>query len=346
MAMNLEIVELAAEHDAELSEFLDRLSAASPSVLGYHYPAYRDMLADAGVGTPVYLAARRQGELTAVLPAFMRRAPEGTVFSSLPFFGPNAGVLCGEGPQRDAAHAALLDALLDKARQSGAVSCSVYTPFLGDAFEAYERMQPDAVVEKFTQYAVIGGDGWNADLRYDLRRAGRLGVTVSADASPERLDALYEIYRQNCADRNIPLKPRACIERLTRPEALGKHAMLYFALHEDKVIGGLLNVCSPATVSYYVPCAADEARTLQPITVLIDRAFQDARAAGRRVWNWESSPSRDCGVYRFKEKWNSRESLYRIYVWCPRGTGPLAELGRERIAAAFPFFFVYPFDRL
>ena len=117
-------------------------------------------------------------------------------------------------------------------------------------------------------------------------------------------------------------------------------------MHDEEMIGGLLIVRSPTTASYYVPCTLPQARTLQPGSVLVDRAVEEMRAAGVRTWNWESSPSRDSGVYRYKKKWNSNEAAYRIYIWCSGGLEPLQEVGQERLATEFPHFFVYPFDRL
>ena len=112
------------------------------------------------------------------------------------------------------------------------------------------------------------------------------------------------------------------------------------------MIGGLLIIHSPLTVSYYIPCTRTSARTLQPGALLINRASLDAQAHGIRYWNWEGSPSREDGVYRFKEKWGSVEGAYRIYVKAFRSLEIFRQLGKEHLARQFPFYFVYPFDRL
>ncbi|MBN1269871.1 MAG: GNAT family N-acetyltransferase [Kiritimatiellae bacterium] len=308
---------------------------------------YRDMLVLAGVGQPCYLGARSDGQLVGLLPAFSFTSEAGTVFSSLPFFGPNAGVLCADDEKAPEIHRLLLGALLENAREHDAVCCSVYTPFLFDRFELYDSAMPDAlVVNKFTQYLDLHATKWDSSIQYDLRKARRKGVEVTQEILPERIRGFYDIYEQNCRDYGIPLKPRACIEYLLGEPLRGRCTDAYFAVRDDELLAGLLVIRSPVTVSYYLPCATAEARTLQPGTLLVDEAVRRAREEGARFWNWESSPGRDTGVYHFKEKWGSREETYKMYVQRLRPPGFFEKLGREGIERHFPFYFVYPFDRL
>jgi len=112
------------------------------------------------------------------------------------------------------------------------------------------------------------------------------------------------------------------------------------------MIGALIMLLGPKTASYYLPCSTAEHRSLQPGTLLIDHACRDAIACGIRYWNWESSPDRDGGVYRFKKKWGSIELAYNVTVVPLGSLEPLYAMGAEGIAETFPFFYVFPFDRL
>jgi len=319
----------------------------SPSVLAYHYPFYRDMLVAIGVGQPVYLGAWLDGHLVGMLPAFYRESAAGVVFSSLPYFGPNAGVLCSAEDLRAGVHAVLLKALLDRANLAGALACSVYTPFLFSEFALYEAAMQDAlVVDRATQYLDLSAAPLNKDLSYDLRKASGHGVEVSQEITSEAIDAFYTVYAQNCRDHGIPVKSRRSVEALTGPGCLGRWTDLYLARHEGQLIGGLLVLRSPQTVSYYMPCTRRDARSLQPGTLLADHAMRNARARGVRFWNWESSPSRTSGVYRFKKKWGSLESAYRIYVQPLRPSGTFDQMSAQGIAEHFPDYYVYPFGLL
>jgi len=344
----IRVVQLRPEDDESLIAFLDALGQTSVSVLAYHYPFYRDMLQAIGVGEPMYLAALREDKgIAGLLPVFMRRSNLGTVFCSLPFFGPNAGVICEAGDAAREIETALLTDLVKRAETERALSCSVYTPLFARDYRTYDSALSNAViVEKFTQYVDVASVSWDQSIQYDLRKAEREGLDVSTQVTADRTREFYAIYAQNCRDHDIPLKPFRCVEMLASPEVLGRHSALYYAFRGGEMIGGLLVLWGPTIASYYIPCSLPEARSLQPNTVLIAAALRDAEKRGVCVWNWESSPTRDSGVYRFKKKWGSLESNYRVYVKTFRSMDEVCRLGREAISREFPFFYVWPFDRL
>src|SRR4051812_34188191 len=108
----LKVTLLEKTTDAVYAAFLDRLSGKNPAVLGYHYPFYRDMLVSAGIGEPLYYGAWAGPELVGVLPGFIKKSPAGLAYCSLPFFGPNAGVLCAGGDAESEIHRELLTTVL------------------------------------------------------------------------------------------------------------------------------------------------------------------------------------------------------------------------------------------
>ena len=343
--MTIECRVLGAHEDEAYCAFLNRLGGDSPSVLAYHYPFYRDMLVGVGIGEPMYLAALRDGEMAGVLPGFLRTGNDGTVYCSLPFFGPNAGVLCAGGPKAGETHRALFDAVKTILHERGDVlSAAFYTPFLNDDYSCYDAAFPEAlVVEKFTHYLDTDRFSIPGHIAYDIRKAQRLGVTVSTGVTPERIEEFYTLYAMNCVDYGIPQKPRETVDFLACER---EHVRCYFAHHEDRMIAGLMVLDSPRTTSYYMPCALHSARTFQAPTLLIGRAIQDSREAGRNYWNWESSPGPESGVALFKRKWGGEMGAYRVYVVPFAAPSFFQGLGREKIAAEFPHYFVYPFDRL
>jgi hypothetical protein len=334
--------------DEEYLAFLTELGQSNPAVLGYHFPFYREMLSLIGVGQPLYLGAWRGGRLVGVLPGLVRRTNLGSVYSSLPYFGPNAGVLSSNEEQERTTHSALIAAVLDfMSGEPRSISASFYTPFLFNRFELYAQALPQAVViPKTTQYLFLPEASWDSKIRYDLRRAERLGLTLSTELNQERIQSLYCIYEQNCSSKGIPLKPRAALDYLLTRGIERGHVSCYLALRDGIVVGALIVIWSPLTASYYLPCALLSEQSAQPGTLLIDLAVTEARRRGVRFWNWEASSSPDSGVHKFKRKWGSAESDYRIYVLPYLGLEEFREIGRERLAVEFPYFFVYPYSQL
>lgn len=343
--MHLEVRRLESADDGEYEGFLNNLRC--PCVLGYHYPFYRDILARMEIGQPVYLGAFLRGELVGALPGFLRTTDIGSVYCSMPFFGPNAGVIYADDAIANDVHKALLGEAISILQSSFyPISATFYTPFLFHNWRLYDECLPNSItVDKLTQYLPVEDAKWDSKILYDLRKAEKCAVAVSSDISAEMVDNFYTIYEQNCVDIGIPLKPKTCIESLFRGTGTGL-VKAYCAIRSGALIGGLLILRSRMTVSYYLPCTIESEAALQPGTLLIDKAFADAKNDGLRFWNWESSPSRTSGVFKFKKKWGSIDSEYRIYVQPFTDAGTLAKIGKEALRAHFPHFFVFPFERM
>ncbi len=347
--MNFTVRPLQREDDDALVAFLDELGRKNSSVLGYHFPVYRDMLEHVEVGSAASLGCFQDEILVGYLPAFIKESEEECAFSSMPFFGPNAGVLCdGESEWLEEIHALLLNESLALAVEKNAVSASYYTPFLNSSNEEFytQHLQDAHVIDKHTTYIELETYEPDSSLRYDLRKAESAGVKIISSRGEEDILALNDIYQKNCTDYGIPPKPIECLRFLINASKEGGNTTTWLATLNDKVVAGLIMIFSPTTASYYLPCSLHEFRTQQPSTLLIHHAMLHARQRGMKHWNWESSPSKESGVYKFKKKWGSLDGSYKIYVKPLRNTDYFRSQGVKGISERFPYFFVFPFNVL
>ncbi len=353
MDWNLSILE--KENDNSLVAFLNDLGEKHEQVLGYHYPFYRDMLNSIGVGEPYYIALKNsEDSILAVLPGFIKHQKEGSVYSSMPFFGANGGVLCDyESPHSNEYHKEILNFLFAKLNKQNIISVSIYTPFnKPNLVETYNDLVSDSIqINKFTSYISLSNFELSnayvdSSALRNVRKALKSGVTIKENVSLEEIDLIYSIYVQNCSDYGIPLKPKETLVYLITNEQAKSYVKTYIAEFEGKMIGALILINSPSTCSYYIPCNVHEYRNMQPNACLIAHALEDARKTGKKFWNWESSPSKESGVYQFKKKWGSTDSEYSIFIKSFKDSTFISDLGQNRIAELFPYFFVYPFNLL
>ena len=351
---------LTPDHDEEYARFLDDVSArpGGAGVLGYHTPEYRRMLLGAlqpGTEDVSFLARdRRDGRIVAALPGMLKTAGGLACYNSLPFFGPNVGILMADAdPSSCRAVAELLTtAAIQAAASAGAVTAVFYSgfrpaggPVENPAFDAWPVVRiPRATL--FQKLPLSGEPDWPSTRRYDVRKAIQCGVTTKAGVLDDaEFDRFWGMYGDNCRERDIPAKPKAALKELCRPENAHR-VRTYLAFRHEKIVAGLMMMWSKSTASYYLPCVDPEFTSSQPQPLLIDVACRDAIQSGLQYWNWESSPNPESGVYKFKRKWGATELGYEIVV-VPFVEGrALSEIGRERLAQLFPFYFVYPYDRL
>ena len=341
---------LTESYDGEITGFLNSIGKNNPSVLGYHYPLYRKMLEKIGVGKPLYIGLLDHSDkVIAILPGFIKTQKEGSLYCSLPFFGPNSGVLFDKTVHDPhCVYSSILSFLFSELEKHEMISASFYSAFYdNDDYTEFERLVPDPVIiDKFTNFISLASYNPISSVKNHIRKAIKSGVTIRDVRKKEDIDTIYSIYTKNCEDYGIPLKPFSCVEEIIEVGNSGGFSKTYIAETGDKIIGALIIIYSPSTASYYLPCSIHEYRIYQPMPLLIDHAIKESILRGTRFWNWESSPSKDSGVYKFKKDWGSLDGTYKIFVRTYKDFDFYRQLGQNRINGLFPYYYVYPFNRI
>jgi hypothetical protein len=324
-------------------------SITSPALLGYHTPAYMNMLTRVLHDNPLYLAAFAGGELAAFMPLRWRSGSLGPVINGLPFFGPNGGpVLTQRGQQdKDTILSCLAEDVMLFAREIEAVSLACYTPFLDECSAFESAFRTDRVVERFTQYLDLAGfTGWPSYIRHkSVGRARAKGVTVRVGTVYD-VPKFFNIYSSHYQRKGIPLKPEEYFRGVVESLCPAGVARFTVAEWQGEVVACLLTIQSGITISYNVPCCAEHAMTTQANSLLIDESVRALHADGFRFWNWEASASREHPVYKFKSRWGSAEATYKIIINYPMGVKKISGLQAQDILSEYPYYFVIPFEDL
>jgi len=338
--------------EPEYVRFLDGFTASPGTALAYHYPFYLRFLADiAYPGSRIqFHVARDRGRIVGVLPSVELSTDHLHVALSLAYFGPNGGALVAtDASDRCAITSALVRASAVDARDRGCGSMTVYTP-LAEAIDPYlEGFDGvDFRVPRISQWLEIPDDPtsspWPAKVRYYVRRAAAKGVVVRPMADGGELDVVWDMYRERCIERGIPVKPREHLHALFR--SVGDRGIFLVAEHDGRIVAGLVCLIGGGVISYYLPVAHPDARALRPGLLLLDAAVAIGRAAGCRRLNFEGSPSIDHPVYQFKAECGGVPVSFEVLVKLLR-PGILDEY-RALTPAGFsreaPQAFIVPFN--
>ena len=352
----MEAVTAGNVDEAEYVGFLDGFGARRGAALAYHYPFYLRFLADIVYpGSRLRFVSARDpsGVLMGMMPALHVRTRHLNVWLSLAYFGPNGGALvrdAGVVPE-PAVVTALTRAATVDACGLGCGSMTIYTPLGADAAPYREGLGgADFDVRRTAQVMPIPADAgqspWPRKVRYDIRRAAAMGVSVRPMGHEGDLEAVWSIYRDTCQDLGIPVKPLdhlRCLYRTAR-----ERGVFLAAEHEGEIVGGLVAFVGGGVLSYYLPCTRPDKRPLQPGLALLDRAVAGARGAGGRLLNFEGSPGVDSSVFRFKERCGGQPVDYRVLVKLLR-PGVLEgyrALSCEGLTREAPQAFIVPFEAL
>jgi len=341
---DIKVERVYPEHFQIIEEAIKHID--SPSLLGYHTPAYMNALTRVLHDNPLYLAAYSNEKIAGFLPVRWQDGALGPVINGLPFFGPNGGPIftCSD---TETITQALFHALKALTADLGAASIAIYTPFLADPSFITRAFKPDRIVEKFTQYIDITDKPlkWQTRSRRAIMRAKNKGCTVRV-GTPEDISQLIDIYHENCEAADIALKPDEYLYQAVTHLCPAGIARFTVAEWESRIVACLITIQEGKTVSYNVPCSRIQYRTLQANSLLIDEAIHYFQVKRYKYWNWEASPSREHPVYDFKKNWGSREAPYAILIYYPRGTAIFSNSSPHDISKSYPFYFVVPFADL
>jgi hypothetical protein len=180
-----------------------------------------------------------------------------------------------------------------------------------------------------------------ASARRNLQKAQGGGVTVRE--SPEALPFLEATHRANLAAIGGRAKPAEFFSRLPLM-TYGRDWRLHVAEQNGEPLAALLTFEAARTVEYVMPVVVESARSLQPTAAILGAAMTDAARRGFTRWNWGGTWLTQEGVYRFKKKWGAEERRYRYFIRL--NDASMRRRQAAELAAAYPWYFTLPYDRL
>lgn len=328
---------------------------SEPDSLLYYSHKYRTLLERFLDAESCYFVARNsEGMIEGVLPAFLKRGDAcGNILNSLPFYGSNGSILAHEG--KTEIKQCLIQAFYAYAEKNDCASTTLITsPFENDKeFYTNETLFTfkDERVGQLTRLP-SGSNSVPEDLmaifhsktRNMVRKALKSPIHIVTDGPEQYHEFLLSTHEQNMIGVGGMAKPAKFFDLIRDIFLYGKEYRIYTAIFDGKPIAALLLLYYNKTVEYFTPVIVEEYRSMQPLSLLIYQAMQEAVNDGFSWWNWGGTWLTQDGVYHFKKRWGTEDFPYYYYtrlfndkVLCQDRTTLLSE---------YPYFFVVPFGEL
>lgn len=341
---------LDEEWDAEYERFIlqDR------HTLFYASCAYRNLLKSYLQAESFYLGAvDAAGKLAAVLPAFLKRNERyGNILNSLPFYGSNGGVIEHQG---DLSIKKGMLAFFDQvARVQNCVSTTIITSPFDKQSDFYNQNATfDFMDQRIGQITSLPEKSENvaeslmkifSDPRpRNIKKAIKSGIQVRWSQDTSDLDFLFQVHQDNIKAIGGIAKEKEFFEKIgiSIPQ---ENYRIYVAELEGIPVAALLLFYYNKTVEYYTPTIIEAYRSIQPLSLLIYQAMQDAILDRYTHWNWGGTWLTQDGVYDFKKRWGTSDLPY--YYFTKLYDEKLRTLTREQLLSEYPNFYVMPFNKL
>jgi hypothetical protein len=300
-------------------------------------------VADCEIG---YVVLSKGSQLIAALPFATKSSKLGRIINTLPFYGSCSSVVGSTLGD----HAVLMvRKLLSHAKATGVSTVTIIDDWrhnvfsrLGDADFVSKRSNQFIELSRWRGSSPI--DHYHHKTRNLVRKAAKLGVVGRISEDLKDFANLEAVHRENMASVGGAAKPARFFEWLREnPQGLARHR-LYVASLDGWDCAYLLNFYCGDTVEYYMPAVRVDARSAQPLSLLIDVALQDAMRDGYSYWNFGGTWPNQHTLRHFKTRWGGEESSYSYYTYVINPE--ILSCSSKELLSEFSYFFVVPFDRL
>lgn len=349
----IEVVELAKEHEDAYSEFV----RTDERAMIYSTLEFRNFLQQILIGKPQYFLALDSSGIAGVFPSFAASdAKFGLVVNSLPWYGSHGGCV-----MRSDAASGVRQALLSRYREmiaapDVAFSTLILTPFENRLAETYLAiLKPTVTDGRIGQITDLPESGPDLEARLErvfaqktrnlVRKARKQGFTLEFADDTAAWQFLYETHVENMAGIGGKAKPLSHFEAL-RAAIPTAWRQLMLARLDGAPVAAMLLLRYNRTVEYVTPVIKHEFRSLQPLSFLIWHGMIDAVHSGFRWWNWGGTWTTQKTLHHFKAGWGAKDQPYTYIVHAKPAVLEAIKAEPQAVAAAFPFYFTYPFHLL
>lgn len=351
MALTVEIVGETPQAEKEYDAFLDqcRHSVIQQST------TWRDVIAALGPDEPYLLLAREADRPVGALPLYLYKGKYGNIMTSVPQPGPHGGITAAEDvTDQDGTYRSLINAALELSREKSCCILSIITnPFLQDAERCRQYLQPEYALENFTQYiplneifdadGVAGYQKKRTIVKRKLMQAESAGLEVR-EGSEKEFGQWYDIHERRHREVGAQPLERGLFQNIIEKALPLGHAKFLLVYYNEKVIGGCIYICNRHICDAFLMSADSEYIELGTNYVLTHAALTWAYKTGRQIFNWQSSPSRQSGVYEFKRKWDSKEVPYYFYSRVVGDIEPILNGAYHEVRSAYKNHFILPVE--
>jgi serine/alanine adding enzyme len=276
----------------------------------FYQSVWSQVLKEGLGGQPLYFCLRDGGKIVAGLPGILLNfrffrilyasIPYGNLIGEREYFGPFMEILEGE----------FRKGRIDQIRMTE-------SPFL--------KSQPpgswESISAKGTLLDLRGlnkkkiWEGYKKNIRRDVRKAQRSGITIRGGDSMEDANLFYKLYlasmERNRAMAKYPLKWFEALYEIVTKRGLG---VVLIAELDGVAIAGVVLIISASSVHYFHNGSQYEYLKFCPNELLIHSSVENAVERRISFFDFMGSDPKDLSLLRFKEKWGSQSMLLNTYV--------------------------------
>jgi serine/alanine adding enzyme len=296
----------------------------------FYQSVWSQVLQEGLGGQPLYFYLREGGTIVAGLPGVLLNfkifkilyasIPYGNLIGEQEYFSPFMEILEGEFRKRKIDQVRISESPFSKSQLPGEFKSIPAKCTLLDL----RGLNKEKVWE-----------GYKKNIRRDVRKAQRSGITIRRGDSRKDANIFYKLYlasmERNRAMAKYPLRWfETLYEVLTKKEL----SAIYIAELNDVAIAGVVLIYSVSSTHYFHNGSQYEFLKLCPNELLVHSSIENAVEKKITFFDFMGSDPSDLSLVRFKEKWGGQSMDTYTYI---KDVNPFKskiwELGRRAVAS-------------
>jgi hypothetical protein len=228
------------------------------------------------------------------------------------------------------------------------ISLSVISnPFSANDGHYREFLRPTFELENFTQWnnvdEPVPGMGYRSNLSRNVKKALAAGFEVKDCETPAELEAFYQVQCQRHTELGVAHFPFEFLERIQNLLVSRDKAKLLMVKKGEAIASTAIYLFHREVVDVLRLTINSEFINEAPNFLNTLESLRWAKERGMKVYNWQSAPNRASGVYRYKEQWGARESLYYTFTKIYCDASRMEAIGLETLRTDYALHFVVPY---
>jgi serine/alanine adding enzyme len=296
----------------------------------FYQSVWSQVLKEGLGGQPLYFCLREGGEVVAGLPGVLLNfrifkilyasIPYGNLIGKQEYFGPFMERLEDEFRKRKIDQVRISESPFSKCQLTGEFKSLPAKCTLLDL----RGLNKEKIWE-----------GYKKNIRRDVRKAQRSGVTIRHGNSPQGINAFYTLYQasmeRNRAMAKYPLPWFEALYEILTKKGLG---VVLIAELNEVAIAGVVLIYSASSTHYFHNGSQYESLKFCPNELLVHFSIENAVEKGISFFDFMGSDPKDHSLLRFKEKWGAQSRDIYTYV---KDVNPVKskiwELGKRTVAS-------------
>jgi len=326
----------------------DDLFEAAPNAFIQQSSDWAEVIGALGPDEGIFLLCHDAGRDVAGLPLYLYEHPLGNLLTSVPQPGPMGGVFFKDGlspKHTDAVYRTLIGAALEIARRRRCIAMTLISNPLTDDLVFYKRhLSPTYVLENYSQVILLDKkESRSHGHRNNVNKVRKAGYRMRFCETAQELESWFSLHEERHRALGIePLNPQIFKNffEVLQPRQKARLMLIYAG---NRIVSGAWYIYHRNIMDVFMLSADAGSCKTSPNFMNTDLSIAWAKDRGVKIYNWQSSPGRDSGVYSYKKQWGSLEKAYYFVTKLLCKPERIARLGLQTIKDAYAQHYLVPY---